>query len=64
MAILKPAIAVALAIGFMAQGTMAFEIGFSWTGLKLCTSGNPNSVTNPSFTLRDVPEGTKYITAF
>lgn len=39
----------------------AFEIGFEWGGLKLCTSGNPNTVTNPKFTLKDVPAGTEYI---
>ena len=61
MTILRTTIAVAFATGFMAQGAMAFQIDFSWAGLKLCTSGNPNSVTNPTFTLRDVPEGTKYI---
>lgn len=40
---------------------MAFEISFDWSGLKLCTSGNPNTVNNPKFTLKDVPAGTKYI---
>ena len=39
----------------------AFEIGFDWKGLKLCTSGNPNKVVNPHFVLKDVPAGTKFI---
>lgn len=39
----------------------AFEIEFTWDGLKSCTSGNPNTVANPRFVLTDVPEGTKYI---
>lgn len=39
----------------------AFEIGFSWEGLKLCTSGNPGTVPSPAFTVKDVPEGTAFI---
>jgi phosphatidylethanolamine-binding protein (PEBP) family uncharacterized protein len=39
----------------------AFEIGFDWTGLKSCTNGRPNTVANPGFALKDVPEGTKFI---
>jgi hypothetical protein len=49
---------VALAICSPAS---AFEIGFTWDGLKSCTSGNPNAVANPRFVLKDVPEGTKFI---
>jgi Phosphatidylethanolamine-binding protein len=40
---------------------LAFEIQFNWDGLKSCTSGNPNTVSNPRFVLADVPEGTKFI---
>ncbi|OYW57763.1 MAG: hypothetical protein B7Z31_09190 [Rhodobacterales bacterium 12-65-15] len=39
----------------------AFEISFDWGGLQPCTSGNPNTVANPGFTLTDVPEGTAFI---
>lgn len=39
----------------------AFEITFTWDGLKSCTSGTPNTVTNPRFSLKDVPAGTKFI---
>lgn len=39
----------------------AFEIAFSWEGLKLCTSGNPGTVPNPAFTVKDVPDGTAFI---
>ncbi len=49
---------VALAL---ATPTFAFEISFTWDGLKSCTSGNPNTVANPRFMLKDVPEGTKFI---
>jgi len=38
-----------------------FSIGFDWGNLKKCTSGNPNSVSNPKFTLRGVPAGTATI---
>lgn len=39
----------------------AFDISFDWKGLKLCTSGQPNTVANPQFALKDVPAGTKFI---
>jgi phosphatidylethanolamine-binding protein (PEBP) family uncharacterized protein len=38
-----------------------FSIGFSWSGLKKCTSGKPNRVQNPPFTLKNVPAGTARI---
>ena len=36
-----------------------FSFTFEWGDIKKCTSGNPNKVSNPIFTLTDVPEGTK-----
>lgn len=30
----------------------------NWGGIPLCTSGNPNRVGNPEFTLKGVPQGT------
>ena len=54
-------IIMALALALSAAPALAFEVSFSWEGLSLCTSGNPNNVTNPSFTLESVPEGTKFI---
>lgn len=53
--------AVAGVAAIIATSAEAFEIQFDWSGLKLCTSGNPNRVANPAFTLTDVPAGTKYI---
>jgi phosphatidylethanolamine-binding protein (PEBP) family uncharacterized protein len=38
-----------------------FSLGFDWGNLKKCTSGNPNSVPNPKFTLKGVPKGTASI---
>ena len=50
--------AAALLVSAPAQ---AFEIDFTWDGLKSCTSGTPNTVPNPRFVLKDVLEGTKFI---
>ena len=57
---LKFAMIAAAAISFAAPAS-AFEIAFTWDGLKSCTSGSPNTVANPRFVLTDVPEGTKFI---
>tara|TARA_B100000242_G_C42769516_1_gene358392 strand:- start:153 stop:548 length:396 start_codon:yes stop_codon:yes gene_type:complete len=38
-----------------------FEISFEWGNLLICTSGNPNTVKNPEFEIKNVPEGTKWI---
>ncbi len=48
---------------FLATSSIAadFTINFDWADLKLCTSGQPNTVQNPKFVLSNVPEGTKYI---
>ncbi|MCO6186045.1 phospholipid-binding protein [Rhizobium sp. L1K21] len=36
-------------------------MSFDWGNLKKCTSGNPNTVPNPVFKLKNVPEGTNWI---
>ena len=46
---------------FSLQAANAFEISFEWGNLKLCNTGSPNTVSNPEFVLKDVPEGTKFI---
>ncbi|MFH2092280.1 MAG: YbhB/YbcL family Raf kinase inhibitor-like protein [Pseudomonadota bacterium] len=38
-----------------------FSISFEWGNIPLCTSGNPNTVSNPRFVLSNVPEGTRFI---
>lgn len=38
-----------------------FGLAFEWGNLKKCTSGSPNSVPNPKFTLKNVPKGTASI---
>lgn len=50
-----------LAIVGLSWPVHAFEIGFDWSGLKSCTSGNPGTVVSPAFTLDSVPEGTAFI---
>jgi len=53
--------------GFLATSLLAataapaFELQFDWGDLVLCTSGSPNTVANPTFTLTDIPEGTRFI---
>jgi phosphatidylethanolamine-binding protein (PEBP) family uncharacterized protein len=54
-------VALATALALTAPAAQAFEIGFDWSGLKRCTSGYPNTVLNPKFSLKNVPAGTKYI---
>ena len=58
MQFLFPAI---IASALFTSPALAFDISFNWDGLKLCTSGKPNRVTNPVFGLKDVPTGTKFI---
>ena len=38
-----------------------FRFTFEWGDIPLCTSGNPNRVDNPSFSLSNVPQGTTEI---
>lgn len=52
------AAALACLIALPAQ---AFEISFTWGILKSCTIRRPNTVANPRFVLKDVPDGTAYI---
>ena len=45
----------------LSQPALAFDISFDWTGLELCTSGTPNLVDNPFFSLQEVPSDTRFI---
>ena len=38
-----------------------FSISFEWGNIKKCTSGKPNTVPNPIFELKNVPDGTTWI---
>ena len=55
------AITIAAALTLAPLPANAFEIEFDWSGLKLCQSGNPDTVPNPRFVLSKVPAGTKFI---
>ncbi len=57
--IVKLALAFFLFTSIVNAGEFGLE--FEWGNLKSCTSGNPNNVQNPIFTLTDVPEGTKIL---
>ena len=55
-----------LAISFFVVFSMPsnageFSIEFDWSNLQKCTTGRPNTVANPTFTLNNVPEKTKWI---
>ena len=56
------AISVVLVTGF-SQSAIGDEFSFTleWGKIPLCDDGSPNSVTNPIFTLQNVPAGTKKI---
>ena len=56
-------ISAALLLSIMASSVSAseFEISFDWGNIKKCTSGNPNTVSNPIFELKNVPDGTTWI---
>ena len=36
------------------------KLSFDWGNIPICTSGNPNTVTNPTFTLSAIPKGAKW----
>ncbi|MBF9048579.1 phospholipid-binding protein [Roseobacter sp. HKCCD9010] len=51
-----------LALALSATAALAeFRLSFEWGDIPLCTTGRPNTVGNPAFTLRDVPAGTETI---
>ncbi|WP_417418098.1 phospholipid-binding protein [Hoeflea sp.] len=56
------AIAFVMPLAQVSQAQAAdFKIGFSWGNLKKCTTGRPRTVSNPKFSLKGVPKGTKTI---
>ncbi|MFZ1339146.1 MAG: hypothetical protein WAT25_05160 [Paracoccaceae bacterium] len=61
MPVLPRLLPLSAAFLLLAGPALAFDIGFDWSGLKSCTNGKPPTVASPAFTLKDVPEGTKYI---
>ena len=53
--------AAILCAGSVSASAADFSFSFDWGALKKCTSGNPNTVSNPRFGLRNVPPGTATI---
>jgi len=54
-------VAAAVAMSVTPAAAADFGLAFEWGNLKKCTTGYPNSVPNPKFTLRNVPKGTASI---
>ena len=57
----KLALYFTVVLTITAAPALAFEISFDWAGLKPCNNGNPNTVVNPRFTVKNVPAGTNFI---
>lgn len=58
----KTILATAACVAGLALPAAAeFRIGFKWGNIPLCTTGNPNVVESPAFTVRDLPAGTTSI---
>lgn len=55
-------VALALSLAALsASPAAAFSFSFDWSGLKSCTTGRPNTVANPAFKVRGLPNGTQSI---
>lgn len=52
-----------LALSLMSSKAVAadFSFSFSWGDIKRCTSGNPNTVFNPKFVIKNLPAGTSQV---
>jgi len=61
--LITAAAVAALSIG-LATSASAFSLSFSWAGLKLCNTGNPNVVGSPAFHVGGVPKGTTKISLY
>jgi phosphatidylethanolamine-binding protein (PEBP) family uncharacterized protein len=55
-------LALACLVSLSPLPALSFEMTFEWGNLPTCNNGVPKKVDNPTFTLSDVPEGTKFIT--
>ncbi len=59
---MKFLLAILVLLSFGTAATAAeFEIGFTWDGLALCTTGQPDVVPSPEFSVSGAPDGTKWI---
>lgn len=53
--------AAAILAASTSMAAAEFSIAFQWGNIPLCTSGRPNTVGNPAFTVRDLPAGTETV---
>ena len=61
---MKKQVVIVLACAGMLAPDMAaraFELGFDWGNIPRCTSGTPNRVASPTFTVSGLPAGTAAI---
>lgn len=60
---MRPVTALAVVLALTASAAQAeMSLGFKgWGNIPSCTTGNPNIVGNPAFTLKGVPAGTTRI---
>ena len=63
MLIVKLLIRIFISLFFLTSTVNAAEFGlaFEWGDIPKCNTGNAKKVTNPIFTLTNVPEGTKIL---
>ena len=52
---------IALLIFSATFASAEMTLAFKWGNIPSCTSGNPNRVANPEFSLKGVPDGTTKI---
>jgi len=59
MRLVKKPLRIAAILGVLATPALAdMEMEFSWGDIPRCTSGRPNTVSNPEFVVSGVPNGT------
>ncbi|SPJ29788.1 hypothetical protein [Falsiruegeria mediterranea] len=54
----KALFGAAMAAFLSTPAAAEFKFSFDWSGLKLCTTGSPNTVANPRFKVSGLPAGT------
>ena len=57
----KISCSIALLIFSATFASAEMTLAFKWGNIPSCTSGNPNRVANPEFSLKGVPDGTTKI---
>ena len=58
---MKKLLIIFFSLGFLNYANAdEIKLSFDWGDIPLCTSGNPNTVSNPVFTLSGIPKGAKW----